>query len=36
LLDENIPLEKDGQKIMLIGVQNWGKGFIKIGTLIRH
>jgi predicted MPP superfamily phosphohydrolase len=33
LLDENVVLEKDGQKISLIGVQNWGKGFIKIGDL---
>ncbi|HVW98638.1 MAG TPA: metallophosphoesterase [Mucilaginibacter sp.] len=33
LLDENVELEKDGQKIALIGVQNWGKGFIQIGDL---
>jgi len=33
LLDENVSLEKDGQKISLIGVQNWGKGFIQIGDL---
>ncbi|MGZ3756696.1 MAG: metallophosphoesterase [Mucilaginibacter sp.] len=33
LLDENVEIEKDGQKISLIGVQNWGKGFIKIGNL---
>ncbi len=33
LLDENVELEKDGQKITLIGVQNWGKGFIQIGDL---
>ena len=33
LLDENVVLEKDGQKISLIGVQNWGKGFIQIGDL---
>ena len=33
LLDENIDIEKDGQKISLIGVQNWGKGFIKVGDL---
>jgi predicted MPP superfamily phosphohydrolase len=33
LLDENVTLEKDGQKISLIGVQNWGKGFIQIGDL---
>lgn len=33
LLDENVVLEKDGQKISLIGVQNWGHGFIQIGDL---
>lgn len=33
LLDENLPIEKDGQKIVLIGVQNWGRGFIQIGNL---
>jgi predicted MPP superfamily phosphohydrolase len=33
LLDENVELEKNGQKISLIGVQNWGKGFIQIGDL---
>lgn len=33
LLDENVELEKDGQKISLIGVQNWGRGFIQIGDL---
>ncbi len=33
LLDENVELQKDGQKITLIGVQNWGKGFIQIGDL---
>ncbi|HEY0245500.1 MAG TPA: metallophosphoesterase [Mucilaginibacter sp.] len=33
LLDENVVLEKDGQKISLIGVQNWGRGFIKVGNL---
>ena len=33
LLDENVELEKDGQKITLIGVQNWGRGFIQIGDL---
>jgi len=35
LLDENVRLEKDGQKIVLIGVQNWGRGFIQIGDLDR-
>ena len=33
LLDENVDLEKDGEKISLIGVQNWGRGFIQIGDL---
>lgn len=33
LLDEHTMIEKDGQKITLIGVQNWGRGFIKVGDL---
>ncbi|GAA3972556.1 metallophosphoesterase [Mucilaginibacter dorajii] len=33
LLDENVTIEKDGQKISLIGVQNWGRGFIQVGDL---
>lgn len=33
LLDENVTLEKDGQRIALIGVQNWGRGFIQLGDL---
>jgi len=33
LLDENVQLEKNGQKISLIGVQNWGRGFIQMGNL---
>jgi predicted MPP superfamily phosphohydrolase len=33
MLDENTVLEKDGQRIALIGVQNWGRGFIQIGDL---
>jgi predicted MPP superfamily phosphohydrolase len=33
LLDENVVIEKEGQKMSLIGVQNWGKGFIQIGNL---
>ncbi len=33
LLDENVKIEKNGQKISLIGVQNWGKGFIQLGNL---
>jgi len=33
LLNENVVIEKGGQKISLIGVQNWGKGFIQLGDL---
>jgi uncharacterized protein len=33
LLDENVIIEKDGQQVSLIGVQNWGRGFIQIGDL---
>lgn len=33
LLNENKYLEKDGQKIALIGVENWGKGFNQAGDL---
>lgn len=33
LLDEHVALEKGGQKITLLGVENWGKGFIQIGDL---
>ncbi len=33
LLNENVVLEKGSQKIALIGVQNWGKGFIQLGDL---
>jgi predicted MPP superfamily phosphohydrolase len=33
LMDENVELEKNGQKICLIGVQNWGRGFIQLGDL---
>jgi len=33
LLDENVEIEKDGQKLSLIGVQNWGRSFIKLGDL---
>nr|WP_294944492.1 metallophosphoesterase [uncultured Mucilaginibacter sp.] len=35
LLNENVVIEKDGQKISLIGVENWGKGFIQMGDLDR-
>jgi predicted MPP superfamily phosphohydrolase len=33
LLDEHVMLEKNGQCIALVGVQNWGKGFIQVGDL---
>jgi len=33
MMDENVEIEKDGQKITLMGVQNWGKGFIQLGNL---
>ena len=33
MMDENVVLEKNGQKISLIGVQNWGRGFIQLGDL---
>ncbi|WP_235985755.1 metallophosphoesterase [Mucilaginibacter segetis] len=33
LLNENVTIEKDGQKIALIGIQNWGKGFKQVGDL---
>lgn len=33
LLDEHIYLEKEGEKIALIGVENWGTGFHQIGDL---
>jgi predicted MPP superfamily phosphohydrolase len=33
LLDEHVSIEKDGQKITLLGVQNWGRGFIQLGDL---
>jgi len=35
LLDEHRYLEKDGQKIALLGVENWGKGFNQAGDLGR-
>jgi predicted MPP superfamily phosphohydrolase len=35
LLNENVVLEKGGQKMSLIGVENWGKGFIQLGDLDR-
>ena len=33
LLDEHRYLEKDGEKIALVGVENWGKGFNQAGDL---
>lgn len=33
LLDEHITLEKNGEKIYLLGVENWGVGFGKRGNL---
>lgn len=33
LLNESRYLEKDGQKIALVGVENWGKGFNQAGDL---
>jgi uncharacterized protein len=33
LLDENVTIEKDGGKISLLGVENWGVGFGKRGNL---
>jgi predicted MPP superfamily phosphohydrolase len=35
LLDENVEIEKGGQKISLIGVENWGQGFVQKGDLDR-
>jgi predicted MPP superfamily phosphohydrolase len=31
LLDEHVDIEKDGAKIQLIGIQNWGHGFSQYG-----
>ncbi|RZK82369.1 MAG: metallophosphoesterase [Pedobacter sp.] len=33
LLDEHVELQKDGQKIILAGVENWGLGFGERGDL---
>ncbi|MCH7400478.1 metallophosphoesterase [Belliella kenyensis] len=33
LIDEHVTIEKDGQHIILVGVQNWGKGFQSKGDL---
>ena len=33
LLDEHVNLEKDGEKIALVGIENWGLGFGERGDL---
>lgn len=33
LLNENIKIEKDGQQIAIVGVENWGHNFKKAGDL---
>jgi predicted MPP superfamily phosphohydrolase len=33
LLDEHVTLEKDGQKLALVGIENWGLGFGERGDL---
>ena len=33
LLNEHRYIEKDGQKLVLIGIENWGKGFNQAGDL---
>ena len=33
LLDEHVPIEKDGERFSLIGVQNWGVRFQQYGDL---
>lgn len=33
LLDEHVEIKKDGEKIILAGVENWGKGFGERGDL---
>lgn len=33
LLDGNVTIEKGGEKISLLGVENWGRGFIEKGDL---
>ncbi|MBP92816.1 hypothetical protein SAMN04487989_1011020 [Bizionia echini] len=35
LLDEHRYIEKDGQRLALIGVENWGKGFNQAGNLAK-
>lgn len=33
LLDEHVTIEKDGQRLNLIGIENWGRGFSRYGNL---
>jgi len=33
LMDEHVQIEKGGQTITLLGVQNWGRGFIQLGDI---
>lgn len=33
LMDEHVVLEKGGQQLALLGVQNWGRGFIQLGDI---
>lgn len=33
LLNEHTEIQKDGQKIVLLGVENWGRGFIQLGDI---
>jgi len=33
LMDEHVNIEKNGQQISLIGIQNWGHGFAQYGNL---
>ena len=35
LLDENVKIQKDGQEIALVGVENWGHNFKKAGDLAK-
>jgi uncharacterized protein len=35
LLDENLEIERNGQKLTLIGVENWGHGFAQYGNLAK-
>ncbi|MBK7752531.1 MAG: metallophosphoesterase [Flavobacteriales bacterium] len=35
LLDEHLPLERSGDHIGLLGVQNWGRGFQQYGDLAK-